>query len=37
MDAVAQANPDVYTQLRSGHGKQFEERAWKFEQLKPIR
>ena len=31
MDAVAQANPNVYTQLSSGHGKQFEKRAWKFE------
>ena len=32
MDAVAQANPNVNTQLSSGHGKQFEKRAWKFEQ-----
>ena len=32
MDAVAQANPNAYTQLRNGHGKQFEKRAWKFEQ-----
>ena len=31
MDAVAQANPNVYTQLSSGHGMQFEKRAWKFE------
>ena len=31
MDAVAQANPNVYTQLSSGHCKQFEKRAWKFE------
>ena len=31
MDAVAQANPNVYTQLSSGHSKQFEKRAWKFE------
>ena len=31
MDAVAQANPNVYTQLSSGQGKQFEKRAWKFE------
>ena len=31
MDSVAQANPNVYTQLSSGHGKQFEKRAWKFE------
>ena len=31
MDAVAQANPNVYTQLSSGHGKQIEKRAWKFE------
>ena len=31
MDAVAQANPNVYTQLSSGHDKQFEKRAWKFE------
>ena len=32
MDAVEQANPNAYTQLRNGHGKQFEKRAWKFEQ-----
>ena len=32
MDAVAQANPNVYTQLSTGHSKQFEKRAWKFEQ-----
>ena len=31
MDAVAQANPNVYTQLTSCHGKQFEKRAWKFD------
>ena len=31
MDAVAQANPIVYTQLSSGHGKQFGRRGWKFE------
>ena len=33
MDAVAQANPNAYTKLKlsSGHGKQFEKRAWKFE------
>ena len=31
MDAVAQANPNVYTQLSSGHGKQIEKRAWKSE------
>ena len=31
MDAVAQANPNVYTQLSSGHSKLFEKRAWKFE------
>ena len=31
MDAVAQANPNAYTQLRNGHSKQFEKRAWKFE------
>ena len=31
MDAVAQANPNVYTQLSSGRGKQFEKQAWKFE------
>ena len=30
-DAVAQANPNAYTQLRKGHSKQFEKRAWKFE------
>ena len=31
MDAVAQANPNAYTQLRNGHSKQFEKRAGKFE------
>ena len=31
MDAVAQENPNVYTQLSNGHRKQFEKRAWKFE------
>ena len=31
MDAMTQANPNVYTQLSSGHSKQFEKRAWKFE------
>ena len=31
MDAVAQANPNVYTELSSDHSKQFEKRAWKFE------
>ena len=31
MDAVAQANPNAYTQLRNGHRKRFEKRAWKFE------
>ena len=31
MDAVAQSNPNVYTQLRSCQGKQFEKRAWEFE------
>ena len=33
MDAVAQANPNVYTKpkLSNGHRKQFEKRAWKFE------
>ena len=31
MDAVARANPNAYTQLRNGHRKQFEKRAWKFE------
>ena len=31
MDAVAQANPNAYTQLRNGHRKQIEKRAWKFE------
>ena len=31
MGAVAQANPNAYTQLRNGHSKQFEKRAWKFE------
>ena len=31
MDAAEQANPNVYTQLGSGHDEQFEKRAWKFE------
>ena len=31
MDAVAQANPNAYTQLRNSHRKQIEKRAWKFE------
>ena len=31
MDTVAQANPSVYNQLSSGHGKTFEKRAWEFE------
>ena len=31
MDAVAQANPNAYTQLRNGHSKQIEKRAWKFD------
>ena len=31
MDAVAQANPNVHTQLNTGQSKQFEKRAWKFE------
>ena len=31
MEAVAQANPNAYTQLRKGHRKQIEKRAWKFE------
>ena len=30
-DAVAQADPSVYTQLNNVHGKHFEKRAWKFE------
>ena len=33
MDAVAQANPNAYTQLSTGHSKQFEKRAWKFEPI----
>ena len=33
MDAVAQANPNVYTELSSDHSKQFEKRAWKFEPI----
>ena len=33
MDAVAQANPNVHTQLSTGHSKQFEKRAWKFEPI----
>ena len=32
MDAVAQANPNVYTQLSKGHRKRPKKRAWKFEQ-----
>ena len=32
MDAVAQAHPNAYTQLRNGHRKQIEKRAWKLEQ-----
>ena len=31
MDAVAQANPNVHIQLSTGHSKQFEKRAGKFE------
>ena len=31
MDAVAQANPNAYTQLRNCHRKQIEKRAWMFE------
>ena len=33
MDAVAQANPNVRTQLSTGQSKQFEKRAWKFEPI----
>ena len=33
MDAVAQANPDVYTQLSTCYSKQFEKRAWKIEHI----
>ena len=33
MEAVAQANPNVHTQLSTGHSKQFEKRAWKFEPI----
>ena len=33
MDAVAQANPNVHTQLNTGQSKQFEKRAWKFEPI----
>ena len=33
MDAVAQANPNVHTQLSTGHGKQFVKQAWKFEPI----
>ena len=33
MDAVAKANPIVHTQLSTGHSKQFEKRAWKFEPI----
>ena len=31
MDAVAQANPNAYTQLSNGHRKQIEKRVWKVE------
>ena len=31
MDAVAQANPNAYTQLSNGHFQQIEKRARKFE------
>ena len=33
MNLVAQANPNAYTQLRNGHRKQIEKRAWKFEPI----
>ena len=33
MDAVAQANPNVHTQLSTGHSKQFEKLARKFEHI----
>ena len=33
MDAVAQANPNVHTQLSTGHSKQFAIRAWKFQPI----
>ena len=33
MDAVAQANPNVQSQLSTGHSKQFVKRAWKFEPI----
>ena len=33
MDALAQANPNVHTQLSTGQSKQFEKRAWKFEPI----
>ena len=33
MDAVAQANPNVHTQLSTGQSKQFGKRAWKFEPI----
>ena len=33
MDAVAQANPNVYSELSSDHSKLFEKRAWKFEPI----
>ena len=32
-DAVAQANPNVHTQLSTVQSKQFEKRAWKFEPI----
>ena len=31
MDAVAQANPNVYPQLSTCYSKQFEKRAWNIE------
>ena len=36
MDAVAQANPNVYTQLSTCYSKQFEKRDWKFEHISYI-
>ena len=33
IDAVVQANPNVHTQLSTGHSKQFGKRAWKFEPI----
>ena len=36
MDAVAQANANVHTQLSTCYSKQFEKRAWKFEHTSDV-